>query len=267
MVYYLTAAGSLTMQGPSGILIPLGIEQFVDLTTAYMFYNYIALGILFFIAAMSGAKNEARFCITIPILAGLFTFIGWLHAPLASQSWAICIITGILGVMIYMNETNHEKYGLGGPGSKFLNIILFIILFQVSIGFINGLNLMPIGQTQITPDTCVVGMTCDQYGNIQLSESMTTVQSSGGLFADILDYGTVLTSMIISVFRYIITLGAAILLAPILLSSTLEGLFPGISSNAAYLLFISALSVVFWAADALFIFNIYTKVFPTEGAV
>jgi hypothetical protein len=267
MVYYATAAGAVIMNGPTGIMIPLGIENFMPLATAYMLYNYIALGILFFIAAMAGARNEARFAVVIPIFAGIFTWVGWLHAPNPAQTWAVMIICGLLGVAMYMNEQNRERYGIGGPGSKLLNLVFFIILFEACIGLIQGFNLFPVGNTQPTPNSCTVGMSCDAYGNIQLSQSVTSIQSTGGLFQDVVSAVAALPAIAFSILKFIIQIVGAVLLFSVVVNSTMNGIFPGIAENGMYLAFLVVMQVVIWAIYGLTFFNWYYKPFPSEGAL
>jgi len=267
MVYYVTAAGSVIMNGPTGIMVSLAIENFVSLQTAYMLYNYISLGIIFFLAAMSGSRSEARFAVVIPIFAGIFTWIGWLHAPNPVQTWAIMIITGLLGVAIYMNEANREKYGVGGPGSKLLNLVFFIILFQACIGLIQGFNLFPVGNSQPNPNSCTVGMSCDAYGNIQLSQSVTTIQSTGGLFQDVVSAVAALPAIAFSILKFIIQIVGAILLFSVVVNNTMNGIFPGIATNTSYLAFLVVMQIGIWAIYGITFFNWYYKPFPSEGAI
>jgi hypothetical protein len=268
MSYYVTAAGSVLMHGPTGYLVSLGIETILDANIAQMMYNYIALGILFFIAAFAGSRNEARFCITIPMFAGVFLWFGWLKSPQPLQSLAVIIICGLLGIMIYMNEVNHEKYGIKGPGSKLMNIVLFIILFQAALGFTNTLNLFSVGPSQVSTGQCSIGnqsigATCDAYGNIQLS-SVSEVSSSGGLLAQIISVATALPQMILTLMVFMIQIGLAIIGAPFLIAATMEGLYPGISANSAYLAFMVVIGAIFYFCDIMFLISLVVKPFPGE---
>ena len=268
MVYVVTVAGSVLMNGPTGYLVSLGLESILDSTTAIMMYNYIALSILFFIAAFAGSRNEARFCITVPIFAGIFVWFGWLKSPQPIQSLAVIIICGLLGIMIYMNETNREKYGIKGPGSKLMNIILFIILFQAALGFTNSLNLFASGPSQVAGSQCSIGnqsigASCDAYGNIQLS-SVSTISQSGGLLAQIISVVAALPQMILTLIVFLIQIGIAIIGAPFVIAGTMEGLFPGISTNVAYIAFMVAVGAVFYFADLMFLVNLVVKPFPGQ---
>ena len=247
MVYYVSAAGQVMMQGPTGIMIPLGIELFLPLTTALMFYNYISLSIIFFVAAMSGSRSETRFCIVIPIIAGLLTWIGWLNAPDPTQAWAITIIAGLLGVAIYMNEMNHEKYGISGGGSKLLNIVFFLIIFQACIGLINGFDLFPIGQSQPSPDMCNVGYECDAYRNIDLSASVGQFTQSTGVLDDVVTTLTQLPVVIWQALVFLVKIAASVLLFSVVLNGTMNGIFPGIAANGYYVAFMVFMQIIIWA--------------------
>jgi hypothetical protein len=268
MVYYVTVAGNLIMNGPTGYLVSLGLESVLDATTATMMYNYVALAVLFFIAAFAGARNEARFCITVPIFAGIFIWFGWLHSPQPMQSLAVIIICGLLGIMIYMNEMNHEKYGIKGPGSKLMNIVLFLVLFQAALGLTNSLNLFSSGPSQVAGSQCSIGnqgigATCDAYGNIQLS-SVSSQSQSGGLLANIISAVAALPMMVLTLIVFLIQMMAAIIGAPFLINATLEGLYPGISTQAAYIAFMVVLAGVFYFADLMFLVALVVKPFPGE---
>jgi hypothetical protein len=268
---YVEIAGSVLMNGPSGYLVSLGIENVLNAVQATMMYNYIALSILFFIAAFAGARNEARFCVTIPIFALTFVAFGWLHAPNPIQSTAVIIICALLGVMIYMNQANQDRYGIKGPGSKLMNIVLFLILFQAAIGFTTSLNLFAAGPSQVSSSQCSIGgqgigATCDAYGNIQLS-SVSSISSSGGLLSQVISVAAALPMMVLTLIVFMIQIGIAIIGAPFLIAATMEGLFPGISSNGAYVAFMIVIGAIFYFCDVMFLVSLVVKPFPGEVQV
>jgi hypothetical protein len=271
MSTFVTVAGSVLMNGPTGYLVSLGLENVLDSGTAQMMYNYVALSIIFFIAAFAGSRNEARFCITVPVFAGVFLWFGWLRSPQPLQSLAVIVICGLLGVMIYMNEVNHEKYGVKGPGSKLMNIVLFIILFQAALGFTNALNLFAAGPSQVPTGQCSIGnqsigATCDAYGNIQLS-SVSSISSSGGLLSQIVSVASALPTMILTLITFMIQIGVAIIGAPFIIAATMEGLWPGISTNTAYVAFMVVIGGVFYFCDVMFLVSLVVKPFPGEVQV
>lgn len=247
MVYYVSAAASVMMKGPTGILIPLGIEQFLPIETALIMYNFISLGFIFFIAAMSGSRSESRFCVVVPIITGMFMYIGWLNAPNPAKAWAITIIAGLLGVAIYMNEMNHEKYGIGGPGSKLMNLVFFLIIFQAAFGLISNYNLIEMENTQPIPDVCNVGYNCDEYRNIDLSNSVTQYNESTGILSSVFNALTQLPTVVLQIIIFMINILAFVTFFPFMVGATLNGIFPGISTNVYYLAFAGVMNLAIWA--------------------
>jgi hypothetical protein len=61
-----------------------------------------------------------------------------------------------------------------------------------------------------------------------------------------------------------IQIGIAIIGAPFLIAATMEGLFPGISSNGAYVAFMVVIGAVFYFADLMFLISLVVKPFPGE---
>lgn len=267
--FFLTQAGSLVMNGPTGILVSLGLEYApgVALSTAYMLYNYVSVCILFFIAAMSGARSESRFLIILPILGGIMFWFGWIHAPDQSTFLAFLVITMLLGIFTYMNDVNHERYGVSGPGSKLLNIVMFLIIFQAAVGVINGWDMFPSGPSQPTPNACTVGYECDELGNIKLEESVGTIGETGGLFQSAISLVAALPMLVIAILKMMITVVASVVLFAPVLNATINGIIPGISANPIYVGFLVLMQVGIWG---LYLMTIYTwlyKPMPGEGTI
>ena len=267
--YFLTQAGALAMNGPTGIMVSLGIEYIAGITlaTVYMLYNYISVCIMFFIAAMSGARSESRFLIILPILGGILFWFGWIHSPDQTTFVTFLVLAGLLGVFSYMNDVNHEKYGIAGPGSKLLNIVFFIIVFQAAVGVIGGFNIFPAGNAQPSPNACTVGYQCDSYGNIALEESVGTVAETGGLFQSVVAILSTLPLLAIGILKMIITILSSVLLFAVVLNSTLNGIFPGIVASPVYVGFLALMQVGIWGIYLLTIFTWYYKPMPGEGTI
>jgi len=250
---YLTSAGSVLMNGPTPFLISLGIENVVDLATATMLYNYIAVGFILAMAAMVGPRGEGRMCVVLPIFAGVFTWFGWLNAPNPAQTYAVIVVTALLGIAIYMNEQNRERYGVGGPGSKLMNIVYFIILFQVALGLVSSMNLFSMPGQQ-TPNMCVVGNStwgaqCDSNGLISLSSSVNSQAGTGGIMQDIISMGSAMVGVGVALLQMIVTVGVAIVAFPIVLNGILGPILcqntgTCITSDPIYLVFMAGLEAV-----------------------
>src|SRR5271157_3232414 len=177
-------ASSAILSGASGILVPLGFENFMSVQSAQMFYNYIAVILLLLIASVTGSKGEAAWCVIIPILGGLEFMFGWLTFGNPTNAVACLVVAGILGVGLYMNDQNREKYGIAGPGSKYLNIMMFIIVFQVCLGMIPTLGIFGAQATSapvFNQSYCPPSATCTQYSNIQFQSSLGTINGASSL--------------------------------------------------------------------------------------
>jgi PKD repeat protein len=236
---------SVMTKGASGRLIPLGIENFVTATQATYLYNLISVCIILFIAAMSGPRSESAFTIIVPIFAGIFMFFGWLRLATPSQTtglFYLVVIMGVFGVLMYMNDQNKEKYGTVGPGSKLFNVAVFLALFTASLTLASGFSIFTVGDTQPVPGTCAAGTSCDTYGNFDFTTTSSSLQSTGGLniasaagwmVDNGLKMAVVLINVIVGVFAF-----------PLVLNGVLNGIAPGISTNATYLLFLAFLELL-----------------------
>lgn len=263
-------ATTVMMSGPAGVLVPLGIEYFCDTTTTTMMYNYIGALLLVFIAATAGSRSEPAYCILIPIFAGMFTLFGWLSFSSKANAIAIMIIAGFLGVMIYMNEVNRERNGIGGPGSKMLNIIFFLILFQTVLGIMPAFGLFDpdaVSTSSYGNNYCPPGATCSSYSNIDIQQTTSEIGDTGGLLSGVASVITGLTTAFIAMFAFLITAITQILLSATVITNLIGGIWPGVVTSQIYLAFWGAISVVFWACDLIFVMNAILKLFPSEGSI
>jgi hypothetical protein len=236
---------SVMTKGTSGRLIPLGIENYVTATQATYLYNLISVCIILFLAAMSGPRSESAFTIIVPLFAGIFMFFGWLRLATPSQTtglFYLVVIMGAFGVLMYMNDQNKEKYGTIGPGSKLFNVAIFLALFTASLTLVSGFSIFTAGDAQPIPGTCSSGVSCDTYSNFDFTTTSSSLQNTGGLnvagaagwmVENSLKMAVVLINMLVGVFAF-----------PLVLNGILNGIAPGISTNATYLLFLAFLELI-----------------------
>jgi hypothetical protein len=236
----IVVGGAVMTKGLLGILISLGIENWVSASTAYYCYNLISVAIIIFIAAMSGPRSEAAFTIIVPIFAGLFTYFGWLRLATPSQTqglFYLIVMMGVLGIIMYMNDQNKQNYGVVGPGSKLFNIAIFLALFGACLTLISGFSVTGLVTPSpiVVPGTCPIGqstITCDQFHNIDVTTTTNSLKSSGSL-----DVGNAVGWMADNGLKMavgLINILAGALAFPTILYFTLNGLFPGIGGSAAY---------------------------------
>ena len=246
-----TASRTVTANGPSGILIPLGFENYVSSEQAFVYYNWISLACLGILAAVASVRTMRFIIILIPITAAMLAFFGWFsdHTTAGGQAalWGKIIFLGFFGVIVYMKEQNKVSFGTGGPGLTLMNIVLFMILLQASIGLVNGFNLFPDGNMAQTPEA---------YQNVDLSVQVTGINDSGGFFGDIVAMGNALFVMGISALKGLINIVVSI----VFFSAVIYSSFPFLQGNNMVILMLTAMQVVIWILYTLFIFNlVYTK--------
>lgn len=263
-------ATNLLMQGPAGIMVPLYIENFVPASEAMMWYNYIATILLLLIAATTGSKGEPAYCALIPIFAGMFTLFGWFKFPNMANAVAMMVICGVFGIMIYMNETNHDRNGIAGPGSKLLNIVFLIILFQTVLGIMPSIGIFDPSATAGTSygqAYCPPSANCGSYSNVDISQSMQVVADGNGFLSGVASvvYGSV--TAFIAMLYFLVTAIVNVLLSATVIGHLIEGIWPGVTSTVPFMAFMGLISVVFWACDLIFISNVYLKLFPSEGSL
>ena len=259
---YTTQANVIMFKNPLGLLIPLGFENYVPAVDAIMYYNYIAIGLIMVVAAFAGQTNESRFTFFVPIFAGLMVFVGWLQAPDPTTYYGMIIGCILLGAMMYINDMNHEKYGLPGPGSKLLTIVFMIIVFEASVTLMstNGLNIFPdIGNTGMSQKslTCGDGGTggygyqCDASGNIMLSSSVSSINNVGGADISVASIGLWAIQAMIGMFVFLIKILAAVLF----FSLVLVAAYPALGASPQALLILGFMQIVIWAIYSVAMFN------------
>lgn len=238
-------AGSVTTKGLLGILVSLGIENWVTSVQAMYLYNLISVCFILVIAAMAGPRSEAAFCVLVPIITGMFLWFGWIQLATKFQTtgfYYLLIVVALLGIMIYMNEQNRTNYGVGGPGAKVFNIALYLAFFGAALTLVSGFSIVPLGATQPISGACSVGYPCDTFNNIDMNSAQSALTS-----ANALDVGGMLTWMVESGTKMglvIINMLIGIFFFPLILSQTLNGLFPGVSTNATFMAFMVVMNIV-----------------------
>jgi hypothetical protein len=258
---YVTQTNVITFTNALGLMIPLGLENYVPVADAIMYYNYIAVFAIMLIAAFAGQTNESRFTFFVPIFAGLMVFIGWLHAPDPISYYGMIIGCILLGALMYINDMNHEKYGLPGPGTKLLTIVFMIIVFEASVTLMStsGLNIFPevgnSGQSQQTLTCNGYGYSCDANGNIMLGASVQTINNQGGTGLDVISIGTWALQAMVSILTFLIKIVAAVLLFSVVLVAA----YPALGASPQAMLFLGIMQLVIWAIYAVAFFNWFFK--------
>lgn len=258
---YEGASRGLTAQGPAGILVSLGIENFgLTLEWVTMLYAMIAIAILFFIGSMASQRNSHYFAIILVIFAGLFFMFGWLKDPDPTnnpgQMFGLILISAIIAVAYYMKRSNRDFSGSGGPGSTLMNLVYFMVFLQVAVGVVNT--------TAIWNTTSGVGNTAinsNQFSNVQLAPQMNGISNTGGLMEDAIATSAALMEASIMILKTILS----IIITVAAFSVTIVTVFPWLFGNPIAMALLAALQVMIWAAYAWFIFTIFYKPMPDGG--
>jgi len=235
-------------------LIDLGIDNLVTSATANMYYNFIAISLLFLIAALSSSRNSRFFAILLPALGAMMVWFGWLTGSNPVHTWGIITLCAIFGAAFYMKDSLRERFGSGGSGSLIMNLMIFLILFQTVIGVINITGVWGTDNTIPTPKDY-------QYQNVELSTTVTTTASSGGLFADITSAAKLLGDLMVTGLRMLFELLKSIGMFSLVLATAYPWMVK-MSDGSTNLVGVAALGVIqvgIWLIYTKFIFDMFYK--------
>lgn len=254
-VTYTNVFTSIMGKSSFGLLIDLHLQDFVPIDQAIMYYNYIGIFFVVLWATFASQSNESRYTFTTPFMAALMVWVGWLHANDTAQYWGMIIALILLGALIYINDMNHEKYGLPGPGDKVITMAVMILCFSAGYGyFLSNYGIwnesgMQAGASQNS--MCNVAYTCDSSGQIALEASVTQISSTGGLNLDIVSVGSILLTMMISAFKtFIIMIGSVVLFSGVILAA-----YPALLDSPQAIAFLVVMQLVVWAVYAMAFFR------------
>jgi hypothetical protein len=217
-----SAGMSATMKGPYDILVSLGIENFIPLLQARMYYNWISVLILLGIGAMASSRTTRFIGLLFPVVAALLMYFGWFtyNDPANPARIVGVVIVGIvLAAAIYMKGSLHERFGIAGPGSLMFNVVFFIILLQATVGFVNSTGLW--GGIDAAPTAST------EYSNIDLKAEVTSISNTGGGLNDIAQMGTVLLDMAWGVIKMFLSMAAALAMFSVVLGV----IYPWMAAN------------------------------------
>jgi hypothetical protein len=111
-----------------------------------IFYQWIALSLLF-VASTIWSEDNVRFgYVLVPFLAGFFYWAGFLNYVYLGT---IIPLVMVMGVITYLRSHLKYKYGVfGSSGGLLVKIVVFLIILQMAIGYVNGLGIF---QTAYAP--------------------------------------------------------------------------------------------------------------------
>lgn len=255
MIDFAAAGGGITLAGPAGVLISLGIERVLsDLKQVGFYYNMFSIFTILLLSVVSSQRDTRFMAFLIPVWAGFCMFAGWLKYSDMGTGFGVIVVCSMLAVMNYMQETRHEKFGIGGPGNTIVKIFTFLIVLQCSVVFVNSANIFP----GITP----IAESNSQYSNIDLGKEINTVSESGGLLQPIQDLASVLTQVAVSA----VSLLVKCLVSIALFSAIIVQVFPWVSQAGGIgLAFLVLVQFAIWVMYVLFIITTFYKPGPDPG--
>lgn len=255
---------------PLGLLIPLHIEDYFPADVAIMYYNYIAVALVVTWAAFASQSNESRYTFTTPLFAALMVWVGWLNAGSSAvsstQYWGSILLCLVLGAFMYLNDMNHEKYGMPGTGDKLMAVAFMIMCFSAAFGFVasSEFGLFEEDSSGASQNQmCGKAYTCDSAGNIDLSSSVTTVSSSGGIVESILSDAYFAVQIAIGALKMAIVVVASVLF----FSGVILAAYPALSASPQVVAFLVVMNVVIWAIYYATFFRWYYKPGVGEGQI
>lgn len=256
MTSFLAAGAGLTMAGPAGVLIPLGIETVVSnpsLVTLY--YNYFALFGIFLLGIMASQRDSKFISFILPVWGGVCVFAGWLKFPDAGAGFSILVVLVVLSIINYMQDTRHERFGIAGPGSIIIKLFTFMIILQCVVVFVNSSSIFPTG-------TQPIAQSDQKYANIDLQQNVGQISGTGGLYSVVQNIVTIATEIGISSLVLLgecaVSVGA--------FSFVLSQIFPWIlQAGAIGAAFLVILQFAIWTLYVLFWFTMTYRPSPDPG--
>jgi hypothetical protein len=232
---------TVTMKGPSGLLVPLGFESVMPLPMALALYNWISFGLILLMASIASRRNMGKVAITVPIVAGITLWFGWLNFPdptQATKAYSFIIMFVLLGVGIYMKDTLHKEFGIAGPGSMLMNLAVFMILLQAIVGIMNASAIWDQN----------VGVQSNQWNNVDIQNEVSSLSNTGGLFNQIIDIGTILLNIAISAMKIFVSM----IMSVAVFSVALVLIFPILSTSPMAIAMLGVMQIGIWILYAKF---------------
>jgi hypothetical protein len=242
-------------------LVPLGIENIpgITLEKTVLFYNFISIGFLFLLGAMSSKRMTRFFAILIPTFAGIFVYFQWLTSPNPIQTYGVIIMCAIIGAAVYMKGSLRENFGGGGPGSLIMNIAFYIIVLEACVGLINSTGVWEDSGKFMNSAS---NMSNEWIPNADLSESIPLTSDSGGLYNQAIGVASLIGQLTLSSLMLFINILGSLLL----FSATLAHIFPFITTSPLGLAILGTIQLGIWFIYVIFIYQLFGKPFPDTVA-
>jgi hypothetical protein len=105
------------------------------------FYQWVAFALILLVGAVFTSERTQYYGGVLVPMVGLVTWwFGWVQSAVFM---GICLFFILFGALAYMKDSHRRHYGIGGPGSLLMSILLYLFLLQAAIGLVNTLNFFP----------------------------------------------------------------------------------------------------------------------------
>jgi hypothetical protein len=246
----ISAGMGLTMAGPGGVLITLGIETVIsDLATVTRLYNYFSVFTLLIIGLVASQRDARFISILMPFWAALCMFAGWLKYPDMGAGFGIIVVSAVFAIFTYMQETRHERFGIAGPGNTIVKIFMALMILQCAVVFVNSSAIFPDIKSPLAA-------TPPEYSNIQQQSNFNTINGVGGFSAPVVDIITLGTQLAFSFLKLFL----ACLISIAAFSVILAQVFPFITAAGAIgVAFLVLVQFAIWGMYMLFALQMFFK--------
>ena len=248
----LSASRDVALTGATK-LVSLGLENVVP-ASATMYYNLLSIGILFLIGSLSSSRNTRFFAVLLPLFAAILVYFEWLQGTNPVQTYGIIVMCMILAAAVYMKDSLRERFGVGGPGSMVINIMIFLILFQTVVGVVNMTGLWE-GNAAPSPENQY------SYQNFDLSKQVPVATNTGGLLGDIASTLGAMSDMLLSGLRMFLALLVSIGAFSVVLGSVYPWMVtnPDGTVNTFGVAILGVIQVAIWMIYVKFIYDTFVK--------
>jgi hypothetical protein len=265
-VTQMAAGTSATLLGAGGYLIDLGIENVPGVTTAQaaFYYNIISFALVIWLAWVADEPSSAQFCVIGVGIAAFCAYAKWFTTPNPGGEWGLVVMCALLSVLLYMTEKIRFLYGINGAGDPLVQIVVFLLILQSTIGLINGAGIFSVGTTVANPSECANGSVtytnCAINGNVQLS-NLQTNSGTDNIIGQAFNYITTIVTMGFNMLVLVIQL----LISVACFSFVLYQTYPWIIDSPQAILLVGLLQVGIWFIYILALFRFIWKPMPSDG--
>jgi len=262
-----TAAGwAASFLGSGGYLIDLGIENVPGVTTAQakFYYNIISIALVMWLAWVADEPSSAQFCVIGVGVAAFCAYAKWFTTPNPGGEWGLIVMCALLAVLLYMTEKKRFLYGINGAGDPLVQIVVFLLILQSTIGLINGAGIFTAGTTVANPSECANGSvtytSCTINGNVALSNIQTssgTENILGQTFNVLLTIATMGWNLLVMIVQLLISVAC--------FSYVLYSTYPWILASPQAVLLVGIMQVAIWIIYILALFRYVFKPMPQDA--